>query len=1397
VETFELQHVYDNPMTRDTSSSKLIPKIEEIDDTEQQGQEMKEKEEEEDFKFEEPEAFGEKSDAEKPVEEGEEGGTQELQLIEEAILAPPQASGEHLAYIPMDYAKECIQKVIEDMKKMKANHFEVVEKIQQQYQLIEEESQVQFNNYVIKLRGEYSTKVATFRHVLESHQADYKQKQNFYEQAIKSLRDKNRALLIEKRNYLLKTKDQNAKNEKEKNQILSDLTQMLDQKHKEYVALRQRLIDERTDREQVEAENTELRNHLNELNSKLTHSSGDNKHLIEELNTLKENHHKLTVEHEELENEKSSVVKEKDELFESSTKSIEELNTNIEELKLKIKELEERPPVEVIKEVQVQRDASIATEDNVVAVAQPVAILQEDSSPKVDPSELEDLREQIQRKQNTIDGLRSDNEEKEKDWKKKCEELEIAMKELRNEKNILNMEVINVQEKNNILHKRLETMLNEVMDSVNTDETADKLSELNTRKESLTTDIEKLEKEIKEWEESFKEEHGREPKEDDRDENVIALHEKLRKKREEMRMVERDITVLSMLIDGTLPDDMKQQDDGMTVVSDTSDEFRKQFEVQKAELEEDIAKYKERIEEQEIEIQKLKDDIVELEAREPSERVVEKVVEKSVEGESSEDNSEAIAKLQEELTEAIERAEELEKEHETELESQRKHAHKLDKKLTKSQRNLEEAENKKRELESQLKIAKESAEADSNSKQEKIDQLQKELDKLNEEKIAKFPVKAKTEIKALQEKLKQLEGQQDGSSQELLDLKTKNSELIEQVNNLSIDVEKLKAKETELQNLQEIEKKYKELKKKYKALEAKKVVAKPVPAASSKSADPAEIKKLEKKIVELEKQLERATALDDKPKKDSKAGDSKVDPKAFNKLEKSNELLKEKVESLKNAAKADADKIKELQEKVKEAKSKGDEKSAKKQEKALKDLQKKLESEEKKNNKNKEGWDKAKEEIKDLNKEIDDLKSDLKKDKAELAKLSVAAKEGLEAMEKVDELKKRDKDLTEENKNLAENFNSERILRKKYYNMVEDMKGKIRVYARARPLSRSELDRGNHSIISSPDEYSLIIQTARGPKDFQYDAVFTPDHNQEKVFEDTNNLIQSAVDGYNVCIFAYGQTGSGKTFTMIGDKEQKFPGIAPRSFQAIYSLIDENKGKFSFKTSMYMMELYRDNLIDLFADAKNPAKLDIKKDKKGMVVVTGALVKEASNAEELMTLFEEGSSSRHIASTKMNAESSRSHLVLSIVIESTNLTSGVVVKGKLSLVDLAGSERANKTGATAEQLKEAQSINKSLSALGDVISALSSEQSFIPYRNNKLTMLMQDSLGGNAKTLMFVNISPADYNADETITSLTYASRVKLITNDASKNSDNKEIARLKGIIAKMKKGESVDDDDV
>jgi hypothetical protein len=195
------------------------------------------------------------------------------------------------------------------------------------------------------------------------------------------------------------------------------------------------------------------------------------------------------------------------------------------------------------------------------------------------------------------------------------------------------------------------------------------------------------------------------------------------------------------------------------------------------------------------------------------------------------------------------------------------------------------------------------------------------------------------------------------------------------------------------------------------------------------------------------------------------------------------------------------------------------------------------------------------------------------------------------------------------------------------------------------------------------------------------------------------------------------------------------------------------------------------------------------------------LVDVSDGPERIMDVFKAGNKKRKVGSTKMNAASSRSHSILSIVVESTN-PSGKAFFGKLSLIDLAGSERSKKTGATKEQLKEANSINKSLSALGDVIGALTTGADFVPYRNNKLTQLMQDSLGGNAKTLMFVNFSPADYNTEETIGSLTYATRVKTIVNTVEKSSESKEVAMLKAKILSLQRqlmggggGDAAEDD--
>lgn len=366
-------------------------------------------------------------------------------------------------------------------------------------------------------------------------------------------------------------------------------------------------------------------------------------------------------------------------------------------------------------------------------------------------------------------------------------------------------------------------------------------------------------------------------------------------------------------------------------------------------------------------------------------------------------------------------------------------------------------------------------------------------------------------------------------------------------------------------------------------------------------------------------------------------------------------------------------------------------------------------------------------------------------------------------------------------------YKQEQVLRKRYYNTIEDMKGKIRVFCRLRPLNDKELSFEEKNIVCSPDEFT-IAHPWKDEKSKQhiYDRVFDANTSQEEVFEDTKYLVQSAVDGYNVCIFAYGQTGSGKTFTIYGSDNN--PGLTPRATSELFRVIKRDGNKYSFSLKAYMVELYQDNLVDLLLprNAKQ-LKLEIKKDSKGVVTVENATVVSISSIEELRAIITRGSERRHTAGTNMNDESSRSHLILSIIIESTNLQTQSYARGKLSFVDLAGSERVKKSGSAGKQLKEAQSINKSLSALADVIGALSSDGQHIPYRNHKLTMLMSDSLGGNAKTLMFVNVSPAESNLEETYNSLMYASRVRCIVNDTSKHVAPKEIMRLKKLIAYWK----------
>lgn len=233
--------------------------------------------------------------------------------------------------------------------------------------------------------------------------------------------------------------------------------------------------------------------------------------------------------------------------------------------------------------------------------------------------------------------------------------------------------------------------------------------------------------------------------------------------------------------------------------------------------------------------------------------------------------------------------------------------------------------------------------------------------------------------------------------------------------------------------------------------------------------------------------------------------------------------------------------------------------------------------------------------------------------------------------------------------------------------------------------------------------------------------------------------------------------GSGKTYTMFGPDDptnETQMGLAPRVAQEIFKKLQERSSSNDVEVTVSMLELYNDKLQDLLVSTKTPAEgyseLKIRlaeHTSTGLVEVEGAKIKSATNSRELLDIFHRGSQGRTSSSTKMNAESSRSHMITSVVISLTNRRTGKSVHGKLTLVDLAGSERVSKSGADGHQLKEAQSINKSLSALGDVIGALTTGgRQHIPYRNHPLTMLMSDSIGGNAKTLMFLCCSPAEYN---------------------------------------------------
>merc|ERR1719223_1218421 len=336
--------------------------------------------------------------------------------------------------------------------------------------------------------------------------------------------------------------------------------------------------------------------------------------------------------------------------------------------------------------------------------------------------------------------------------------------------------------------------------------------------------------------------------------------------------------------------------------------------------------------------------------------------------------------------------------------------------------------------------------------------------------------------------------------------------------------------------------------------------------------------------------------------------------------------------------------------------------------------------------------------------------------------------------------------------------------RKRLHNMVQELKGNIRVFMRCRPPTTKEFDQfGDDALcVSFPQQGEVrVFNEKNREKLWEFDETFEPKSKQENVYDEVSALVTSVLDGYCVCIFAYGQTGSGKTYTMTGPPSDR--GVNTRALEDLFKRARDRSAEWTDTINVSLLEVYNENIKDLLvAPGDTQVKLDVKMGEFGNHV-PGLTTVNVTNISEVLGLLEKADKNRSSTATNMNEHSSRSHMMLTVTIVSEYKETGMITRGKLNLVDLAGSERIDKSGATGQALKEAQNINKSLSALGDVIAARAMKQSHIPFRNSTLTFLLQDSLSQDSKTLMIVCVSPVIYNAAETFCSLNFASRVRTV----------------------------------